>query len=299
VKEAALAEDMIVLDGAPLLLSLVRFMMRHRIRGAWRLFELLKRREYFQRKIIRYEIKKGFSVHVPIYRPERRWDRFDLLHYERELLDKLVDVASTSNSPLTIVDCGADLGVISILLAVRLGRISRILAFEPNKESFSLLQKNLSGIPIAHEAFQSAVSDFAGRGELKNPDYDNNYDQSRYLVPVTEGGFSVTTLDALQLSPQDLLIKVDVEGGELAVIRGARNTIATAKSVIITTEAHPRVFRRTGIDPIVVLREIAAVRPFRFIVCETGESDLDLSKPFFEQMPTNGAYNYNVVACSN
>lgn len=293
-----MAEDLIVLDRAPLLLSLVRFMMRRRIRGAWRLYELLKRRGYFQSKIIRYEIKKGFSVHVPIYRPERRWDRFDLLHYECELLDTLVHIASTSNSPLTIVDCGADLGVISILLAARLSRISRILAFEPNSESFSLLQKNLNGIPIAHEAFQLAVSDFAGRGELKNPDYDK-YDQARYLVPVTEDGFSVTTLDSMQLSPQDLLIKVDVEGGELAVIRGARNTIAAAKTVIIATEAHPLVFGRTGIDPIVVLREIAAVRPFRFIVCETGKSDLDLSKPFFEQMPTNGAYNYNVVACSN
>src|ERR1700739_1207160 len=102
-------------------------MMRHRIRGAWRSYEFLKRRGYFQNKIIRYEIKKGFSVQVPIYRPERRWDRFDLLHYERELLDTLVHIASAEDSPLTVVDCGADFGVISMLLAARLGRISRIL----------------------------------------------------------------------------------------------------------------------------------------------------------------------------
>jgi hypothetical protein len=81
------------------------------------------------------------------------------------------------------------------------------------------------------------------------------------------------------------------------VIRGAKQTIAKSPRVIVAIEAHPLVAARTGIDPINVLQELAAIRPFRFTVCETGQSNLDLSKPFFKQLPEK-FYNCNVVAVS-
>ena len=291
-----MAEELIFLDRPPLLFTTMKLMMRHRIRGAWRLFEVLKKRKYFERKVIRYEIGSGISVHVPIFRPERRWDRFDLLHYELELIDMLVDEASTSDAPLTIIDCGADMGVVSLLLTARLARVSRVIAFEPSEDEVPLLRKNFTGLSVASEVIQAAVSDYAGRGELRRPAYDT-YNQGRYVEPAPDGGFEVCTLDSLELLREDLLIKIDVEGGEQAVVRGARKTIAEAPRVIVATEAHPLVAARTGIDPISVLRELAAIRQFRFTVCETGQSDLDLSRPFFEQLPEK-FYNCNVVAVS-
>jgi FkbM family methyltransferase len=295
-KEGVLAEDLIFLDQPPLLFTTMKFMMRHRIRGAWRLFEFLKKRGYFLRKVIRYEIGRGISVHVPIFRPERRWDRFDLVHYEPELIDRLVGEAEDSDAPLTIIDCGADLGLVSMLLTARLARVSRVIAFEPSEDEIPLLRMNLAGLPVANEVIQAAVSDYAGRGELRRPAYDA-YNQARYVKHAADGGFEVLTLDSLELPAQDLLIKIDVEGGEQAVVRGARNTIAKATRVIVATEAHPLVAARTGIDPVSVLQELAAIRPFRFTVCETGQSDLDLSRPFFEQLPEK-FYNCNVVGVS-
>jgi FkbM family methyltransferase len=291
-----LAEELIFLDRPPVLYSTMKLMMRHRIRGAWRLFELLKRRGYFDRKVVRYDIGRGVSVHVPIFRPERRWDLFDLLHYEPELMSTLAAAASGVRGELTIVDCGADLGLVSMLLFTRLERMSRIIAFEPSAEEVPLLRRNLSALPVACEVIEAGVSDFDGRGELRSPTYDG-YHQARYVEPLAEGGFQVVTLDSLDLADPELLIKIDVEGGELAVVRGARKTIANARHVIVATEAHPLVAARTGIDPIVVLRELASIRPFRFTVCETGQSNLDLSKPFFGQLPEN-IYNSNVVAVS-
>jgi FkbM family methyltransferase len=291
-----LAEDLVFLDRPPLLYSTMKFMMRRHIRGAWRLFEALKRRGYFDRKVIRYEVEKGIHIHVPIYRPERRWDRYDLLHYEPELMNALVEAAQGRDVPLTIIDCGADLGLVSILLSARIDRVSRVIAFEPSGDEISLLRKNLGGLQKPTEVIKAGVSDFTGRGELRSPNYDS-YHQARYVEPVADGGFQVVTLDSLGLRGQDLLIKIDVEGGELSVIRGARNTIASSTRVIVATEAHPLVARRTGIDPAAVLSELAAIRPFRFTVCETGKSDLDLNKPFFEQMPAH-LYNCNVVAVS-
>ena len=295
-KKPVLAEDLIFLDRPPLLFATMKLMMRHRIRGAWRLFETLKARGYFDRKVIRYEIGRGIPIHVPIFRPERRWDRFDLIHYELELIDTLVREAEAGDAPLTIIDCGADLGLVSMLLTARLPRVSRVIAFEPSQDEVPLLRKNFAGLPIASEVIQAAVSEYAGRGELRRPAYDS-YNQARYIEPALGGAFEVRTLDSLALSRQDLLIKIDVEGGELAVVRGARKTISEASRVIVATEAHPLVAARTGIDPIYVLQELAAIRQFRFTVCETGQSNPDLSKPFFEQLPEK-FYNCNVVAVS-
>lgn len=289
-----MAEDLVFLDRPPLLYSTVKYMMRRRIRGAWRLFEFLKRRRYFDRKVIQYEIENGIRINVPVYRPERRWDRFDLLHYEPELINALVEAANRGDAPLTLIDCGADLGLVSILLSARIPRVSRVIAFEPSDDEISLLRRNLGGLSVVNEVIHAGVSDFNGRGELRSPDYDS-YHQARYVEPVAEGGFEVMTIDSLSLRGDDLLIKIDVEGGELAVIRGARQTIAAATGVIIAIEAHPLVAQRTAIDPIVVLRELAAIRPFRFLVCENGKSDLDLARPFFEQIPTK-FYNCNIVA---
>lgn len=292
-----MTKDLIFLDHPPAWFVTVKFMMRHRMRGAWRLFELLKTRGLFDNKVIRCRIRSGFSIHIPIYRPERRWDRFDLLHYEPELIETFVRGISANSSPVTIVDCGADLGLVSMLIAARRPElVAKVLAFEPSDEGFPLLEKNLSGIPVPCEAFRMGVSDFIGRGELRIPDYDS-YQQARYLAPVRSGGFPVITLDSLGLAAKNLLIKIDVEGGELAVIRGARQTIAKAESVIVSTEAHPLVYARTGIDPLEVLRELAALRPFQYTVCETAQTELDLSRPFFEQM-RGEFYNYNVVAFS-
>jgi FkbM family methyltransferase len=286
---------LIFLDRPPLLFKWLKSLSRQGTRGTWRTTKLLERLGYFNGKVVRYEIEDRYSIYVPIYRPER-WDHQDLLHYEHGLVETLVRTASASDSPLTIIDCGADLGLISILLAARLRRVSKIIAFEPSNEAFPILQKNLSGLPFKCEAFQAAVSDFTGQGELKTPDYDSSH-HARFLSPVSKGGFPVTTVDSLSLDVTDVLVKIDVEGGEIGVVRGAARTIAAAGMAIISVEAHPKVFARTNLDPILVLREIAAVRPFRFTIAETGQSDLDLSKPFFEQVH-NKAEIYNIVGSS-
>jgi FkbM family methyltransferase len=283
------------LDRRPALFALAKGMMRFRVRGGCRLFTLLDSLGYLEGKVVRYELKKGYCVFVPTYRPER-WDRADLEEYERDLIAALVDAASGCEGPLTIVDCGADIGLISVLLAAKLKGVAKVVAFEPSDGAFPVLQKTLEGLPFETEALPIGVSDFSGQGELRSPPYDDSH-HARYLVQVPHGGFSVTTIDALSLKAVNLLLKIDVEGGEIGVVRGASRTLAAAKKAIVSIEAHPKVFGRTGVDPIVILREIAAIRPFRFTVAETGESNLDLTRPFFEQQPNNGT-NYNVVCSS-
>jgi FkbM family methyltransferase len=286
---------LIFLERAPLLFNVIKNLSRRGMRGMWRLTKLLERVGYFDGKVVRYEISHGYLVYVPIYL-DVHWDRKDLLHYEHDMIETLVRASSAADSPLTIVDCGADVGLISIKLASRLVRVEKIVAFEPSQEAFPILEKNLRGLPFKCEALPMAVSNFTGQGALLSPNYDAS-PHARFLSPVSEGGFPVATIDSLSLHPSALLIKIDVEGGEIDVVRGGINTIKSAQSVIISVEGHPKVFARTKIDPICVLQEIASVRPFGFTVAETGQSNLDLSRPFFEQVP-DPTEIYNIICVS-
>jgi FkbM family methyltransferase len=287
--------ELAYLESAPLWFTTLKNLSRRRLRGTTRVTRLLERFGCFGNKAVRVPIERGLSIYVPIYRPEH-WDRRDLLEYERDLMDTLVQVASAGNAPLTIIDCGADIGLTSLILATRIRRVSEIVAFEPSGEAFPVLQKNLNALPFRCEALQCAVSDFSGQGKLISPEYDASH-HARYLAPASSDGFPVTTVDSLSYSAGDLLIKIDVEGGEIGVVRGARRTIASANSAIITVEAHPRVFARTGVDPIRVLGELAAIRPFEYILSEARQVKLNLSRPFFEQVSDTDQI-YNVVATS-
>lgn len=283
------------LERPPLLFVVEKAMNRRGLRGRWRLTAFLNRHQCFKNKIVRFSLKDNYSVFVPIYRRER-WDNQDLIDYEKDLVAALVDEARQCNGPITFADCGADIGLISVKVAAESGRISRIVALEPSDESFPVLKKTLVSLPIKTQAIQIGVSDFTGRGELRSPPYDASH-HARYLVQVQDGGFSVTTIDALSLETPNLILKIDVEGGELGVIRGAARSLAAPAKAIVSVEAHPQVFDRTGIDPIRILQELAAIRPFRFLVAETGKTDLDLSRPFFAQQPKDGTI-YNIICSS-
>jgi len=285
--------DLSYLEHAPLWFTMLKSLSRTRLRGVTRTTRLLERCGCFGHKAVRVEIERGFSIYVPIYRPEH-WDRQDLLKYESDFMDTLVQAASLSTSPLTIIDCGADIGLTSIVLSARIPTVSEVIAFEPSNEAFPVLKKNLFALPFRCRALQAAVSDFSGEGKLMSPAYDASH-HARYLAPCSNGGFPVSTIDSLSLSSRDLLIKIDVEGEEIRVVRGAVRTIREADSVIVTVEAHPKVFARTGVDSIRVLNELAAIRPFDFTLSEDRGFRLDLSRPFFEQVKDKEQI-YNVVA---
>lgn len=284
------------LDRPPLLFRLLKAMERRRIRGAGRLARAIDRLRLFEGKIVRFDLERGYSIHVPIYRPER-WDLADLVQYEHALVSSLLEAARSCDGKLTLVDCGADIGLISVTAAAALkDRLERIVALEPSAEAFTVLERTLKGLPVAATVLQMGVSDFTGQGELRTPEYDASH-HARYLARVAGGGFPVTTIDALGISALNLLLKIDVEGGEVEVIRGAQRTLAGARRAIVALEAHPKVYGRTGVDPSVALRELQSIRPFRFVVAETGYAGLDTSRAFFDQQPDDGTV-FNIVCVS-
>jgi FkbM family methyltransferase len=147
----------------------------------------------------------------------------------------------------------------------------------------------LSHLQVSSHAITKAVSCFKGNGRLEFPDYDRS-DHARYLVP-GDGPLEVVTIDSFGVRSGNVAIKIDVEGGELDVLKGAAQTISSARACLVTVEANPRATRRTKRDPVECLRYLRSLRPFRFVIPETGET-ASTSAPLIKD---GQKANYNVI----
>lgn len=149
----------------------------------------------------------------------------------------------------TVFDVGANLGAYTLLFAQWVGPAGRIHAFEPAPGARRGLERHLAlnrlsdRVTVHHEAVSDGpgVARFTGDGVQG----DNR------LAGDGAGTIDVTTtsLDAIcaahGLTPA--LIKLDVEGAELAVLRGARATIAAAGDALaLYMEIHPHLWASFG-----------------------------------------------------
>jgi len=125
-----------------------------------------------------------------------------------------------------VVDVGANVGWYTFLAADRVGPKGRVVAFEPEEENFQLLSQSLRENPRPQvEIARVSVSDHEGVEQLSLSEEAASF----HSISRTVGPRSVTVpavplgreLERRGMVTADLL-KVDVEGGEPKVLRGAR-----------------------------------------------------------------------------
>jgi FkbM family methyltransferase len=150
----------------------------------------------------------------------------------------------TSPGDLT-VDVGANLGHMTGLLALRAGPTGRVLAFEPHPGVFADLTANLAlaaadprTAPI--EAFQTALSDAEGTGQLATGDHFAVNRSIARLVDDKEVGISVqtTTLDSALAGRTAAVVKIDVEGSTHRVLAGTSDSLREGRIRDLIYEAH-------------------------------------------------------------
>jgi FkbM family methyltransferase len=262
-----------LVTGAPLLFRLAKTMTRWRIRGGNRLVGIFAQLGMLN-VVAQYKLGRGVSFSVPLFRADTCWDQRDIEGYERRLIQSFCRLLEPLFD-VVLFDCGADIGTFSALVCSKTSRITQVIAFEPNPDVAGFLERNLSQLLIPSKAITKAVSCFKGAGRLEAPTYDHS-DHARFLVP-GDGPLEVVTIDSFGTRGGDVAMKLDVEGGELEVLKGARETIASARQCVITVEACPQVAMRTKRDPVECLRFLQSLRPFSFLIAETKESPLTSS----------------------
>ena len=160
----------------------------------------------------------------------------------------------------------------SRLVLARTANISRVIAFEPNPDPFELLEQNLRGRPrITMQLRRSAVPATKGTAWLAlDPDAD--HDHGAHLAAATGVGIEteVETIDGLAGEDSGpIALKIDVEGEELNVLRGAAKTLARVPAFVVQLEAHPEVASRSGVEPGECLRMLRSLGATMFAAyCE-------------------------------
>ena len=145
---------------------------------------------------------------------------------------------------MTVIDVGANQGFYSLLAARGVGPTGRVLAFEPVRSEFEKLQRNAAvngytnisaenravGAAEGETEFHVAEGGF-GTFSSRKPLADDLRALRQKVVKV-----GLTTLDAAAekagLARCDL-VKIDVEGGELEVLRGAERLLARFRPLVM------------------------------------------------------------------
>jgi len=288
-----LSQPLPLVPRAPLVFTLAKWMQRLHIRGGHHLQRLARERGWLD-VIIRYRLGPNVQLDVPL--SLRGYDEQRVVHYERPAIAFVAALAARLPGPVTLLDCGADIGLISAHLVAACPNVQRVTAIEPNPDAFEYLARNLGLLPVQSEALHAAVSDFSGQAELRRSP-DDPSDHAAFIVPAESGPIRVVRIDDLSVTEgHSLLLKADVEGEELAVIRGAALTLARARAFVVLFEAHPAPVQRKGIDPMEVVKFLQAIRSCEIHVTELPEVKLKADQPFFAQCPPTRHYNVCVAS---
>jgi len=138
-------------------------------------------------------------------------------------------------------DVGANLGWYSVLLSRLSGPGAQIFAFEPDPESYRLLTRNLAANGAGNvAAFNVALGETPGVAELHRYKSSNN-GRHTLLSGNTSGGIVRVPVDTLRdfwdrhaLGDRPIrLLKVDVEGFEYFVLRGAGELLRRCRCLLL------------------------------------------------------------------
>lgn len=131
----------------------------------------------------------------------------------------------------TFVDVGANIGYFTKLASRLVGTRGRVFAFEPMPAALRLLRMNTSQLPNV-TIFPMALSDTKGTATFyvrKKGDMSSlSHDPSAMPVPVRVGTLDESLADQERID----LIKIDVEGSELEVLRGGRAILERQRPIV-------------------------------------------------------------------
>lgn len=191
-------------------------------------------------------------------------------YYDRRMLDfvfytyengKIADYIR-KNADGIVLDIGANIGNHSLYFTKEVGA-RKVIAFEPIRETCWILERNIeiNNLTDKVELHRVGLSDKKGQANIIN-DYDYNNSGGNCLEIRENSDISLVALDDFGFK-NVLFIKIDVEGMETLVLRGATETIKRSKPYIWVESFQDR-FQETN-------RILAEMGYYKYVHLEFGD----------------------------
>ena len=179
-----------------------------------------------------------------------RWSKKRLEPGISKLVSRIAEKLDNQKNDGWFFDVGANVGLYSWEVR-KVCPLRKILAFEPDPKNFKLLEitqkeANLQNLKICNTALsdqvgnvtflQDTLTSATGCVEGKEKPWIELYLNS----PANEIRVKTNTLDSVSDDKTPSLIKIDVEGHELEVLQGGRNTLSEAKPLLIIESFPPK-----------------------------------------------------------
>jgi FkbM family methyltransferase len=194
---------------------------------------------------------------------------------------------------MTALDIGAHVGYYTRLFSSLVGSRGRVLAFEPNPRTFSVLERNVQGranvrpvqAALTDREGTAVMYDFlpssgevtfyydAGKRDLSRQQLAGREISPRVLLDFPETHLRVTTatLDSYWSSgelPSADFIKMDIEGSEMKALQGMKGLLGSSPHLTMIMEYYPRGMELIGVDPLEALRRLRDLGFGRIAVIE-------------------------------
>jgi FkbM family methyltransferase len=155
---------------------------------------------------------------------------------QNKCLLKFIDYCVDKNKKFNhILDIGAWVGTWSMAMNKFCGRV---IAFEPDSLHYQCLVKNVTDDVETHKLAVGSEEKLISLSE-------DNFTQSKRIVG--EGSIPMITIDNMKLDDVDL-IKIDVEGYEMEVLKGAKKTLENVQYLMIELNNNTKTYGSRNIE---------------------------------------------------
>ncbi|MCG8592120.1 MAG: FkbM family methyltransferase [Proteobacteria bacterium] len=147
---------------------------------------------------------------------------------EFALLSEILEVGGN------FVDVGANEGLYTLFASRRVGKSGRVVALEPSSRELQFLERNIARNRLRNvDVVPVAASDREARAELTIAEQSHAGQSTlgKFAYAISPAGTETVALRRLDDVLQELdlasvdVVKIDVEGSEVAVLRGAEATL--------------------------------------------------------------------------
>lgn len=177
-------------------------------------------------------MRKGTSIFLPYYKTDliqkgiARTKNF----FEKDILDSVAKILPPPKKGI-FLDIGSNIGNHTLYLFQN-NLIQSAYCFEPVQDTFRILEKNISINSLQNKVklFNVGVGESHGTAQIASYSQENT--GMSQLKISNDGNIPIIAIDDMKFEQNISFIKIDVEGFELKVIKGALQTIKKNKPVI-------------------------------------------------------------------